>query len=259
MDTNPPLFLKWALTYIGAIIVFYIVIVLPLSGVEEYVKGLLVKLVDVTPAVVGAVIVLIIGWIAGRALGKGLSKVLDKAGLDDALLKTVIGKAMERSGMKIVRFFDLIVRWFVYLIAILAAVNILNITVLSNFMSTLVQYLPSFIAGIFIIILGFIAADFVGDALKAVGEEAELEFSSIVADGIKIFLYFVIIVVGLSVMKIDVQILYIFANAAAWGIAFGIGAAIAIAFGLGYKDYIAKNAEKWATAITEKAKSHQRD
>ncbi len=217
------------------------------------------KLVDLTPAVLGAIIVLIIGWVGGRVLGRGLSKVLDKVGVDDALRKTAIGKAMERSGMKIVRFFDLLIRWFVYLIAILAAVDILQITVLSTFMSTLVQYLPSFIAGLFIIILGFIAADFVGDSLKAVGKEAKLEFSSIAADGIKVFLYFVIIVLGLSVMKIDVQILYIFANAAAWGTALGIGAAIAIAFGLGFKDYIRKNAENWAEAITEKTKGRQDD
>lgn len=214
----------------------------------------MLRLVDLTPAALGAVIVLIIGWAVGRAVGHGVSRVLDKAGVDDAVRKTAIGKAMERSGMRIVRFFDLLIRWFVYLIAILAAVNILNITVLSNFMSTLVQYLPSFIAGIFIIILGFIVADFVGDSVKAVGREAKVEFSSVVGDGIKLFLYFIVIVVGLSVMKIDVQILYIFANAAAWGTALGIGAAIAIAFGLGFKDYIARNAEQWVATITAKAK-----
>jgi len=225
---------------------------------EEYVTGLWVKLVDLTPALFGAVVVLVIGWIAGKALGRALSEVLDRVGVDDALRKTVIGKAMERSGMRIVRFFDLLIRWFVYLIAILAAVNILNITVLSNFMSSLVQYLPSFIAGIFIIILGFIAADFLGDSLKAVGREAELEFSSIAGDALKLFLYFIVIVVGLSVMKIDVQILYIFANAAAWGTALGVGAAIAIAFGWGFKDYVAKNANTWVTGLTNRAKERKR-
>lgn len=224
---------------------------------EEYLSGLLLKLVDLAPVALGAVIVLAIGWAAGRALGRGVSKVLDKVGVDDAVRKTAIGKAMERSGMKIIRVFDLLTRWFVYLIAILAAVNILNITVLSNFMSTLVQYLPSFIAGIFIIILGFIVADFVGDSVKAVGREAKVEFSSVVGDGIKFFLYFVVVVVGLSVMKIDVQILYIFANAAAWGTALGIGAAIAIAFGLGFKDHVARNAEEWIAAITAKAKKQE--
>jgi hypothetical protein len=226
-------------------------------GFEEYVRGLWMKLVDLTPAVLGAVLVLVIGWIAGKALGRALSKVLDKVGVDDALRKTVIGKAMERSGMKIVRFFDLLIQWLVYLIAILAAVDILNITVLSNFMNTVVQYVPSFIAGLFIVIMGFIAADFVGDSVKAVGKEANVEFSSIAGDAIKLFLYFIVIVVGLSVMKIDVQILYIFANAAAWGTALGIGAAIAIAFGWGFKDYVAKNANTWVAGLNAKAKERK--
>ena len=47
---------------------------LPAYGVKEYIKGLWVKLVDLTPMVLGAVVVLIIGRVAGRALGRGLSK-----------------------------------------------------------------------------------------------------------------------------------------------------------------------------------------
>lgn len=223
-------------------------------GLEEYLKGLWLKLVDLTPAILGSIVVLAIGWVLGRAIGRGVSKALDKAGVDDAVRRTAVGKALERSGITVVRFFDLIVRWFIYLIAILAAVNILNIAILSNFMSAVVQYLPSFIAGVFIVILGIIVADFVGDAVKAVGREAKVEFSSIIGDGLKVFLYFIVVVIGLSVMKINVQILYIFANAFAWGTALGIGAAIAIAFGLGFKDFIAKNAEEWVASITARAR-----
>lgn len=231
---------------------------LGIYGLEEYLEGLWLKLVDLTPAVFGAVIVLVIGWILGRLIGSGVSRALDRAGVDDAVRKTAIGKALERSGITVVRFFNLVVRWFVYLIAILAAVNILNIVVLSNFMNTVVQYLPSFIAGIFIMILGVVVADFVGDAVKAVGKEAKVEFSSILGDGVKLFLYFIVIVMGLSVMKINVQILYVFANAFAWGAALGIGAAIAIAFGLGFKDFVAKNADTWVASITARSREARR-
>jgi len=210
------------------------------------------------PKVAGAIIVLIIGWIAGRVIGKGVSKVLDKAGVDDALRKTAIGKALDRSSVSTVRFFDLIIRWFIYLIALFAAVDILEIAVLSEFMKTVVVYLPSFIGGIFIIIFGFIIADFIGDAVGAVGKEAKVEFSGLIAAGLKLLLYFVVLTVALGLMKIDVEILYIFARALAWGAAIGLAIGIGISFGWGFKDVVAKNAKKWVTSIEKTAKRYEK-
>lgn len=210
---------------------------------------------DLLPKIAGAIAVLIIGWIAGRIIGKAVSKVLDKVGIDDALMKTAIGKAIQKSGITVVRFFDLIVRWFIYLIALFAATDILEISVLSEFMKSVVQYLPSFIAGVFIIIFGFILADFIGDAVESVGKEAKVEFSGIISNGLKLLLYFIVLTVALSLMKIDVEILYIFAEALAWGVAIGVGVGLGIALGWGMKDAVAKNANKWISNFEKSAKN----
>jgi len=65
------------------------------------------------------------------------------------------------------------------------------------------------------------------------------------ADGLRVFLYFVVTVIGLGTMGVDVQILNTFAQAAAWGLAAGIALAIGIAFGLGGRDYVATNIGDW--------------
>lgn len=210
--------------------------------------------VGTTPQILGAIIVLMIGWAAGRALGRGASKVLDKVGVDDALRKTPIGRAIERSGITIVRFFDLITRWFVYLIAILAAVNILEIAILSGFMASVVSYLPSFIAGVFILLIGFIIADFVSDSLAAVGREAKIEYYGLLSTLARFTFYFVILIVGLSTMRIDVSILNTFATAFAWGFAGAIAIGLGLAVGLGLKDIVNKRAESWFGRAIEVAK-----
>ena len=211
----------------------------------EYLATLLEQLVRLVPRIAGALIVLLVGWVAGRLIGKGLSRVLDKAGVDDAIRRTAIGKALERTKITIVGFFDLIVRWFIYLIAILAAVDILKISVLSAFMSRVVEYLPSFIGGIFILLVGFIVVDFVADALRGVAKEGQLEYAGLFTSFLRVLLYFVVLVIGLSTMKIDASILNVFANAMAWGIAAGIAVGLGIALGWGFKDAIAKRADKW--------------
>ena len=210
----------------------------------NFLSELWTKFVDYVPIMFGVLVVLVIGWIVGRVLGKSVSKVLDKIGVDDALRKTIFGKAIEKSGITVVRLFDLIVRWFVYLIAILAATDILNIEVLSNFMNRIVEYIPSLLAGFVVIIAGIILTDFFSDMTKSFVETASAEYAETIVVGLRFFLYFIVITIGLSMMKIDVTILYTFANAMAWGAALGIGAGLGIALGWGLKDTVAKKAKE---------------
>ena len=58
-------------------------------------------------------------------------------------------------------------------------------------------------------------------------------------------------------MKVEVQILYIFANALAWGIAIGIAAGLGIAIGLGFKDVIAKKTLNWIPTIEKAAQCYE--
>lgn len=110
----------------------------------------------------------------GRGLGGVISRILDRAGVDDALRKTSIGRAIEKSGISIPKFFDALIRIFIYLIAVLA---VLEIEFLTRYMQMVVEYLPSFIAGVFILIFGLMASDFVGDAIRAIGREAKIEYA----------------------------------------------------------------------------------
>ncbi len=221
--------------------------------IEEFLTQIWTSIVDILPRIAGAIVALIIGWIAGRALGKAVSKILDKAGVDDALRPTIFGRVIERSGITCVRFFDLIVRWFIYLIAIFAAVDILQIAILTEYMSMVVEYLPSLIAGVILLIAGFIVTDYITGFLKKVGEEAGLAYSKLFADGLRLFLYSVVIMIALSQMKVDVGILYIFANALSWGIAIGVSVGLGIAFGWGFKDVIAESAKEWIKSLTTTA------
>ncbi|HDD43027.1 MAG TPA: hypothetical protein ENF79_05040, partial [Nitrososphaeria archaeon] len=99
--------------------------------IYEFLRSLGEWLVAATPKIITAVIILIIGWAVGRGLGAVISRILDKAGVDDALRKTSIGRAIEKSGISIPKFFDVLIRVFIYLIAVFAAVNVLEIEFLT--------------------------------------------------------------------------------------------------------------------------------
>ncbi len=190
------------------------------------------------PSLVAAIIILIIAWIVGRALGRLVSSALDRVGVDDALRRTVIGKSIESSGTSIRHVFDLIVRWFIYIISIMSAVNVLNIPMLTSFTQSVVFYIPNLIAALIVLVVGFIFADIVGDLIRKTGAASEIPYMGIFSTAIEVFLYFIVIIIALDQLKINTSIIYVFATALAWGIAVGAGVGLGVAFGFGLKDRI---------------------
>ncbi|HER45678.1 MAG TPA: mechanosensitive ion channel family protein [Thermoplasmatales archaeon] len=194
------------------------------------------SIISFLPTLVAAIIILVIGWIIGRLLGKVVSRVLDKIGVDDALRKTSIGKAIEQSGTNIVHLFDLIVRWFVYLIAIVAASNVLKLDFLSNLFQTIVFYLPHVLMFLIILIVGFIVVDYFADLLNGWGKTQNIEFLGVIILLLRIFFYFIILILALSQLLIDLTIIYTFITPLAWGVGLGVGAGIAIFLAYGLRD-----------------------
>jgi len=215
---------------------------------KEILDHLWSSLKGILPRAMGALIVLGVGWITGRLLGRVVSTIIRRSKIDASFGRTLIGKTLERSGWSLSFFFDMVVRWFVYIGSFLVAVDILGIEILEPFTTMTIQYLPTVIGGFFIFIMGVVFVDFLADLAMTYSKELKIEYIGFFILSLRLFMYFVVTTVTLTVMKIDVSILYSFANALAWGVAAGIAVGLGIALGWGFKDTIAKNAEKWTMA-----------
>lgn len=214
---------------------------LPVDTVQETLAGVVAFL----PQLIGALFILVIGWLVGRLLGSVVSRVADRTELDRLVMKTPLGGALGGTEPAISRSLGRVAAYFVYALAILAAADALAVELLSEWISTAITYLPAFVAGALIIVLGFVVADFLADVVAHTEMVTDTGYTDAFADGLRVFLYFVAVVIGLGTMGVDVAILNTFAQAAAWGIAAGIALAVGIGFGLGSRDYIAANIGDW--------------
>ncbi len=197
-------------------------------------------MVEWLPKIIAAIIILLIGLFVGRIAGKIISKVLDKVGVDDAVDKTIIGDTIKKSGMTTVGVFDALVRWFIYVIFIVAAVNVLEIEALTTFMHQIGLYIPHLIAGIIVLVVGLILVNVV---MNWVGEQLttrEVAYADIIAPVLKALFSLVVIVLALDQLLIETTIIYTFLVPLAWGLAAGIAIAIGISLGWGIKDIVAE-------------------
>jgi hypothetical protein len=189
----------------------------------------------VLPAVLGALIVLIIGWIVGRLLGRGVRILLDKAISTPVIGDSDLGKSITRSGITVGHLGDIAVRCIVYLIAILAAVDILNLDYLSKFMVNVVEYIPHVLAFVIILVVGIILIDFFIDMFRNYSQNSKIELLNPVLVLLRVFLYFVVVILALSQLMLDLTIIYTIITPIFWGLGIGLGAAIAIVVWYGMK------------------------
>ncbi|MGB3457753.1 MAG: hypothetical protein WBB08_00345 [Halobacteriota archaeon] len=197
-----------------------------------------VKMVDTLIAIVGAIILLIIGLILGRVLGKVVRVVLDKIGVDTMVSKAGVGDTIEKTGWSISKIFDVVIRWFIYIIFIMAAVNVLNVQYLSDFMTALALYFPRLIIAAIILIVGMILITF---AMKWIDETLgshEILLADIIAPVLKAIMVVIVLVLAMEQLLINMQIIYTFLVPLAWGIGIGIGVAIGISVGWGGREAV---------------------
>ena len=223
-----------------------IVVPLQLEAIPEFLQETVAGMIEFLPRLVGALVILAIGWILGRAIGRVVMGLADRVRVDRAVLDTPIGDILGGTERAVSYSFGVLARWFVYALAILAAADVLAIPLLSEWIATAVTFLPAFIAGLLIIVLGFVLADFVGDMIMRTRAATETAYTAWFATGARLFLYFIVLVIGLDTMGVDVEILYVFARALAWGLGAALAIGLGIALGWGGKDYVSQNIDRWA-------------
>ncbi|WP_254537202.1 mechanosensitive ion channel family protein [Halomarina litorea] len=221
------------------------VFLLQVGDVSTYLNQLLTSVVAFLPNLIGAILVLLVGWVVGRIVGRAIREVADRAEVDRAVLKTPLGRIMGGTEKAVSSAFGAIARYFVYALALVAAADVLAIDLLSEWVSTAMAYLPSFVAGLLVIVLGFVVADFIGDTIARTREATNSRATKYFASGTKLFLYFMAVVIGLDTMGIDTAILYVFAQAAAYGAGAALAIGVGVALGWGGKDYVANNISRW--------------
>ena len=90
--------------------------------------------------------------------------------------------------------------------------------------------------GLLILFVGLLLVDYFTDFMGKIGETSNIELIKPLLVFLRIFLYFIVVVLALTQLNVNLDILYAFIVQFSWGISLGIGGAIALFFGWGLKD-----------------------
>lgn len=204
------------------------------------------------PTLIGALIVFIVGLIVAKGLGHLVEKVVDALKLDRLFermgLRAILAKADLRlhSG----RFLGELVKWFLILVFILAASDILGLTGMTDFIrKEILPVITNVIIAVLILIAGVLVANILERVVRA----------SITASGVSyggfagvLTKWTVLVFTFWAVFQQLNLAFFVPLSAIITGIIAMLAIAGGLAFGLGGRDLAAQLLEELRKQITEK-------
>jgi hypothetical protein len=195
------------------------------------------------PALVGAILVLVLGWIVSGLLAGLIEKALKAIGFERAAQTAGIANFIARSGTdwtasKVVAE---IVKWFIRLVAIQAAAQILGMGQISGIVNSILLFLPNVIVALAIIVLGAFIAKVVSGIVR--GTVSEMGFGN--ADLIAGIARYAIIVFAVIAAVDQIGIAETVVNTLLVGTVAALALAFGLAFGLGGQQTAAQMTASW--------------
>src|SRR3989338_2498859 len=188
--------------------------------------------VSIFPSFVVAILLLVLGYFIGWAIGHAIKWLLVKAGVDDLVKKS--GLTKEFGHTHVPNLLGELVKWFVFIIFLQVAIDVLNLNTLSSLLEDFVRWLPNVLFAVIIFFAGVALAHYIG--LK-VREHTKMRGMLVAAGILKVVILYLALVIGLHQVGVDVTILENAFLILLGALGLGFALAMGIGMGLGMRDH----------------------
>lgn len=214
-------------------------------------KEIWASFIGFLPTLIAALIIFIVGWLIAIFFGKVVNWIIRTIKLDSFLSKLGFDKAFAKAKIKLdsAKFFEEIVKWFLIVVFLMTAVDILKLEGLKDLLGKILAFIPSVVIAAIVLLVTVLIARFMHKIVRASADAAGLHSSSLIAGIVR----WAILICGFVVALVK-----LLGSAAGiiQSVVTGIIAMLAIAgglaFGLGGKDMATRTLEKMKQDLTER-------
>jgi hypothetical protein len=182
------------------------------------------------PRIIGFLVILGVGWLLAALVERVVVGVLRAVHVDRFAERAGMAKAVQALRHEPSAILGLLVKWFVRLIALDVAFDALGVPAVSEVLHAFVLWLPNLAVAMVVLVLGGLAANAVGDMVRAGSARAGVDRPELPGAAARwaIWAFAVIVAVNqIGVASVLVDILFtavVGALALALGLSFGLGA-----------------------------------
>ncbi|MFH1065386.1 MAG: hypothetical protein V1734_02665 [Nanoarchaeota archaeon] len=191
--------------------------------------------IAIFPGLVAALIIIILGYFVSLLLGHVVKIVLGKLGADKIMGKVKAPSSLQNFSVSSMT--GRLTKWYVFIIFLGEAANILKLGVLSELFTRFVLWLPQLIIALLAVFVGFIVAYYVGHVIES---DIKLKGAKTMAKVFEYVILFIAFVIALEQIGLQVDLLKNAFLIVLGALGLGVALAIGLSFGLGLKGDAAK-------------------
>ncbi|MDE2040830.1 MAG: hypothetical protein KGI59_00355 [Patescibacteria group bacterium] len=194
------------------------------------------------PNLILAIVILAIGWIFAVLMEKLVESIIKSLKVDAALKSAGVEDVVKRAGHNLNSgmFVGVLVKWFVIVVFLMAAFDMLGLARVTEFLQSVVDYLPQVIVAVLILMVAVIVANAMHKVVLASARAASLKSAELLGRITKWAIWIFAIIAALFQLGIAPGLLMLIVQ----GFIVAVGLAVGLSFGLGGKDVAARILDK---------------
>ena len=200
--------------------------------------GALNTVLSILPKLLGFAVILIAGWLVSSLLARGVAVVLQAVRFNDLARRSGFAGFVQKMGVRqdAATVIAGVVKWFVRLITLVVAFDLLGLPAVSVVLQQLLLWLPNLIVALVVLVIGGLAATALSQLVRGTTAEAGFNNPDVLAAVTKVAVWSFAIVVAVNQLGIATTLI----NTLLIGVVGALALASGLAFGLGGRDRAAE-------------------
>jgi hypothetical protein len=195
------------------------------------------------PKIIGFAVILIIGWLIAAALAKAVAGLLRAVKFNDLAQKSGFADFVHTMGMQTdaAGAIATIAKWFVRLIVLVVAFDVLGLPAVSEVLQQLLLWLPNLVVALVVLVIAGLAANALSSLVKGASAEAGLSNPDLLASVARVTILAFGIVVAVNQIGVAKELV----NTLFMGFVAALALALGLSFGLGGRETAAEIVQTW--------------
>ena len=196
------------------------------------------------PVIVAAIILLVVGWFLADLVARLVGTLLRRLGFESVAQRTGVSGFISMAGARDASASTVIaelVKWFIRLIFVEMAAEVLHISAVSNLINSIILFIPNLIVALVVVMVGVLIGNFVANLVRGGAGEMGFAAPNLMAGVAR----WAIIALSVLVALNQVGIAATFVNALFVAIVAALALALGLAFGLGGREVAGQIWQQW--------------
>lgn len=204
------------------------------DSLREAATTLSIGAAEFVPKLMIAFIIVIFGWIVGAILGRFVAQIIRSMRVDNVLKTAGAEDTLAKAGFGLNsgRFVGALVKWFIIVIFLVAAFDVLGLSEVNEFLRSVLVFLPRVIVAVLILLAGVVIAESMQKIIVGGAKAAGIRTAPFLGAVAK----WIIIVFAILIAMDQIEILKGFSQILFTGVVAMMTIAGGLAFGLGGRD-----------------------